>query len=363
MAAHPPIRLLDLGTVSPVRSQSIYHAVGYALQEQSPDTIMLVSPDAPYVSIGRHQDAEREVDLEYCAAQGYPVVRREVGGGAVYLDREQLFTQWIFQAAHLPATVEQRFALYAETLVRAYRALGIAAEYRPINDIHVQGRKIGGTGAARMDLAEVLVGSLMFDFDVDAMARVLKVPSEKFRDKVHQSLTDYMTTMRKELGEPPPRERVIAAYVAASEAVLERPLEPGVLRPDELALAGELDERFAGRPWLEEGGGLHRLGVRIHQDVHVAEGAHKAPGGLIRCLVRLREGRLDDVAFSGDFTARPASAPDDLALALVGCRLDPAELRRRLRDYYDRARPEIPGVQPEDWLAAVLKAAAIEGPA
>jgi len=62
-----PIRLLDLAPVSPLRSQTIYHAVGYALGADSPDTIMLVSPNAPYVSIGRHQDAAREVDLPYCA--------------------------------------------------------------------------------------------------------------------------------------------------------------------------------------------------------------------------------------------------------------------------------------------------------
>ncbi len=358
-----PVRLLELGTVPPIRSQSIYHAVGYALRPESPDTIMLVSPDAPYVSIGRHQDAEREVDLAYCEAQGYSVVRREVGGGAVYLDRNQLFTQWIFQAGHLPATVEQRFVLYASALVRAYHALGIAAEYRPINDIHVTGRKIGGTGAARMDLAEVLVGSLMFDFDIDAMARVLKVPSEKFRDKVHQSLTDYMTTMRRELGEPPPRDRVVAAYVAACEEVLGRRLKPGALRPDELALAEQLDRRFASRAWLEESGGLQRAGVRIHQDVHVAESAHKAPGGLIRCLARMREGRLDDVAFSGDFTARPATLPDELAAELIGCRLEPAALLGRVRAYYEKARPEVPGVQPDDWVTAVLTATAIEGPA
>ena len=146
------------------------------------------------------------------------MIRREVGGGAVYLDGNQLFTQWIFAAEHLPATVEARFALYFDTLVEAYRALGVAADYRPVNDIHVNGRKIGGTGAARMDRAEVVVGSLMFDFDAVTMARVLKVPSEKFRDKVCQTLDDYMTTMRRELGEPPPRAVVVDAYVAACAA-------------------------------------------------------------------------------------------------------------------------------------------------
>ena len=361
--ATTPIRLLDLAPVSPVRSQTIYHAVGYALGPDSPDTIMLVSPDAPYVSIGRHQDAEREVDLEYCAAAGYPVIRREVGGGAVYLDGDQLFTQWIFQAEHLPATVEQRFVVYADTLVRTYRALGIAAEHRPINDIHVAGRKIGGTGAARMDRAEVVVGSLMFDFDVATMARVLRVPSEKFRDKIIQSLTDYMTTMHKELGEAPPRATVIAAYVEACEAVLGRRLELGELRPDELAMAEQFDARFASREWLEDAGGLRKPFVKIHEGVRLAEAAHKAPGGLIRCVLRIRDGQVDDVAFSGDFTARPASMPADLDELLVGSELSEAAIAARIIDYYQRVHPEIPGVAPDDWVAAVMRAAETEMPA
>ncbi len=357
------IRLLDLGTVSPVRSQSIYHAIGYAMGDDSPDTILLVSPDTPYVSIGRHQDADREVDLEYCAAHGLPVIRREVGGGAVYLDGNQLFTQWIFQARNLPGTVQDRFVLYAETLVRTYRALGIAAEYRPINDIHVAGRKIGGTGAARMDRAEVVVGSLMFDFDTASMARVLKVPSEKFRDKVFQSLTEYMTTMRRELGEPPARETVVGTYLESCAAVLGRPIEPGELRVEELELAASLDERFASEDWLREAGGLRRAGVRIHEDVRVGEGAYKAAGGLVRCVARVRGERLDDVGLSGDFTARPATMPGDLEARLRGRHVAEAELLDAVDTYYTDVRPEIPGVTPQDWVAAVMAATTTEVPA
>jgi lipoate-protein ligase A len=363
MTADAPIRLLDLAPVGPIRSQSVYHAVGYALGPDAPDTIMLVSPDAPYVSIGRHQDAAREVDLEYCAEHGLPVVRREVGGGAVFLDGNQLFTQWIFHAEHLPATVEARFERYIETLLRTYRALGIEADYRPINDVHVNGRKIGGTGAARMDRAEVVVGSLMFDFDTTTMARVLRVPSEKFRDKVRQSLEDYMTTMRRELGQAPDRADVVATYLASCVAVLGRPIEPGELRPDELALAEAFDERFATREWLEEGGGLHRVGVKIHEGVRVGEGAHKAAGGLIRCIATVRDERLDDVAFSGDFTALPASVPSDLDAALVGCEIREEALLARITDYYERVSPEIPGVRPSDWAAAVLLATSSQVPA
>lgn len=358
-----PIRLLDLGTVGPLRSQTIFHAVGYAMTEGSPDTILLVSPDAPYVSIGRHQDVDREVDRAVCAELGFPVIRREIGGGAVYLDGNQLFTQWIFAAEHLPATVEDRFTLYCDTLVQAYRALGIEAAYRPVNDIHVNGRKIGGTGAARMDRAEVVVGSLMFDFDVLTMSRVLKVPSEKFRDKVFQTMSEYMTTMRRELGEPPPRQVVVDAYVDACSVALDRAVVPGSLRSEEIELADRLDQRFASLEWLEEGGGLRRPGVKIHEGVRVAEGAHKAAGGLIRSIAVVRDDHLEDVAFSGDFTARPADVPLQVAAALVGCAVVENALLDRVSRYYETTRPETPGVTASDWVTAVLQATSTATPA
>ena len=153
-----PIRLLDLGYVSPLHSQTVYHAVGHALAADAPDTIILVSSDRPYVCIGYHQAVEKEVDLDYCRERGLPVYRREVGGGAVYLDDGQLFTQWVFHAGHLPVDLEARFELYVRPLVETYQALGIPAYLRPINDVHVGGKKIGGTGAAQMGDAEVVVG-------------------------------------------------------------------------------------------------------------------------------------------------------------------------------------------------------------
>ena len=97
--------------------------------------------------------------------------------------------------------------------------------------------------------------------------------------------------------------------------------------------------------------------------MRVGEGAHKAPGGLIRCVATVRDDRLDDVEFSGDFTARPASMPTDLDDLLAGCQISEEALLGRVTDYYGRVQPEIPGVSPGDWVAAVLRATTTEMPA
>ncbi len=351
------VRLLDLGDVSPLRSQTMFHAVAYAMTAETPDTIVLVSPNAAYVSIGYHQDLEREVDLDYCRAHGIPVYRREVGGGAVYLDNGQVFTQWIFHRDHLPASLEERFALYIRPLVETYRALGIPAYHRPINDIHVEGKKIGGTGAAQIGLAELVVGSLMFTFDKRTMARVLKVPSEKMRDKIYQSLEQYMTTMEEQLGYIPDREEVKALYIRKCEEVLGVKIVPGEWTEAEEAMAQELDERFTSEEWLFQKGRLRPPVVKIHEDVYVVEAAHKVPGGLIRVVARLREGHIDDISISGDFTVLPAFAVAAMEQAVRGLRVTRDALIARLQDVYRSLNVQSPGVTPEDFATAILHAA------
>ena len=349
------IRLIDLGEVPPVRSQTCYHAVGYAFGPETPDTIILVSPKTPYVCVGFHQEVEREVDLDYCRQAGLPVYRREVGGGAVYLDRNQLFVQWIFHPESLPASLEEKFSFYVEPIIRTYRLLGIEASFRPINDIHVSGKKIGGTGAARIGQAEVLVGSFMFDFDKKTMSRVLRVSSEKMRDKVFLSLEQYMTTMKELLGEVPERERVKEIYLQQVSELLGAEVREGGMNEAELTEAERLDRLFQSTDWIFQKGPLRPPAVKIHEDVHVQEIDYKAPGGLIRLTARTRGQKLDSVWISGDFTAIPKEAVTDLEKALSGVTLDEKSITEAVSRALQESGLYCPGVELAHWVSALLK--------
>jgi lipoate---protein ligase len=348
------IRLIDAGTVSYLRSQTVYHGAAYARTEKTPDTIILVSPQEPYVCIGFHQELEKEVEVDFCRQNGIPVVRREVGGGAVYLDHNQLFTQWVMRPDRLPWQLEKRFTLYAQPLVETYHALGINANFRPINDIQVSGKKIGGTGAAAIGNAEVVVGSLMFDFNTALMAKVLKVPSEKFRDKVYQSLQEYMTTMKKELGAIPDRERVKEIYRRECEKALGEKIEAGEFTDAELIAIESLDTKFASEEWLHQKGGLKRTGVKIHQDVWVGESTFKARGGLIRVTARLNQNRLEDISISGDFTFHPHNRVAELEQALFDVELSEAAVTHAVSDFYQQSNIQTPGVEIQDWQQAIM---------
>ncbi len=348
------IRLVDLGTVSYLRSQSVYHGVAYAYCDKTPDTIILVSPREPYVCLGFHQEVDKEIDLDFCHQHSLPILRREVGGGAVYLDHNQLFTQWVMRPGRLPWRLERRFELFARPLVNTYHALGIAATFRPINDIHVSGKKIGGTGAAAIAAAEVMVGSFMFDFDTELMAKVLRVPSEKFRDKIYRSLQEYMTTMKKELGTLPDRRKVKELYVAECQKVLGEEVVEGSLTDDEWKAIQAADEKLGSESWIRQKGGIASKGVKIHQDVWVGESTFKARGGLIRVTARLHHGRIEDLSISGDFTFHPHEKLAALEQTLSDVELKADAVGTALKNFFEEEQIQSPGVSISDWQEAVL---------
>ncbi len=106
--------------------------------------------------------------------------------------------------------------------------------------------------------------------------------------------------------------------------------------------------------WLYQKGGLRQGGVKIHEDVRVVEGAHKSPGGLIRVTARVREGRIEDLTLSGDFTMLPKFAPGALELALRGTALTANAVRARIEDVYRSVGIQSPGVSGDDLTKAVM---------
>ncbi|HVB23112.1 MAG TPA: biotin/lipoate A/B protein ligase family protein [Ktedonobacteraceae bacterium] len=351
-------RVIDGGTISWLDSQVIYHAVASAISGTSEPTLTLVSPSKPYICIGYHQELEKEVDVDFCRANDLPITRRQVGGGAVYLDGNQLFWHIIVPRSQAPYRIEDVYTRYLAGPVNALRKMGIPAVHRPVNDIQVEGRKIGGTGAATIGDAIVIVGSLIFDFDYETMVRVLKVPSEKFRDKVYHSMREYLTTIRRELGSNAPTweqgKQILIEEIAKSlsqDAYLSKLSESEQIEMSKWRAMLTSDE------WLYQAGGLRHKGLKIAEGVHVREAAHKAPGGLIRATVVAKDRTLDNLALSGDFFIFPDYSLPGLESALTGSSLIEQELHERSTAYWQDNKIQSPGLAPADVAKVVLLAA------
>ncbi len=341
------MRLNRLETVSWQDSQLLYHAQPRLGREG----LNLLAPATPYVCIGYFQDLEQEVDVAYCRENRIPVFRREVGGGAVYLDGDQLFFQLIIHRNNSLIPEGGKLAFYRKFLqapIEAYRALGIPAEYRQVNDIVVNGRKISGCGAAEIGDYYVLVGNLIVDFDYRTMARVLNVPDEKFRDKVYKTIRENLSTVKRELGGAPPREELWSLLAREFAEVLGSLEVQTAVDPAWRARVEELAERFTSDVWLyQKRHPQARRNVRIRAGVNLLERMRKASGGLLRAVLEVREGVLAMVSISGDFFFYPEERLADLELALTGMALENVE--QAVERFYEEHGIESPGVTPQDF--------------
>ncbi len=355
------LRVLDFGLVSAIRSQAIFHGLAFAMGKDDAPILCLCSPDAPYISIGMHQEIALEVDEDFSRANDLPIYRRHVGGGAVYLDHGQLFTHFIYPRKQAPEFAVNLYPRFIEPVVRTYQEFGIDAAYRPINDIHVKGRKIGGTGAASIGEATVMAGSFMFDFDTVNMAKCLKVPSEKFRDKLKQGLDDYMTTIVKELERPPTREALLVVFLRhCAETLAVEPTPDAPTEAEERAIA-EQETALREEDWTyRKGRKFVQMGVRISADTLLTEASHKAPGGLIRVRLLAKAGAIDNLMITGDFTCLPEDGIDRLGDGLAGAPLTEGALATRIAAQIGELGIEMPGVEATDIETAILAAVHVE---
>ena len=343
------MKLYNLGKVPWYESQTIYHALGYLGRE----ALSLVSPATPYVCIGFHQDVEQEVDMGFCRENNIPIFRREVGGGAVYLDGNQLFYQLILRKDNplVPLKKQTFYRKFLDPVIRVYQRIGIPAEYKPINDLVTGTRKISGTGAGEIEDCIVFVGNLILDFNYEMMTRILKVPDEKFRDKIHKTMVDNLSTIRRELGGAEASlwdEPSLNAMLAEEYEKMVGPMEPS---EKDQALQDKMDHlltRMLSESWLyQKGRKTQGRDVKIRAGVKVVHKMYKAQGGLIRAEYEVREGKMTHVRLSGDFFCYPEKAIEKLEAKLEGQALKEAIIL--IHQFYAIENIETPGISIEDW--------------
>ncbi len=344
------MRLYNLGKVPWEESQLLYHSLAL----QGKEALCLVSPASPYVCIGFHQDVTQEVDLAYCHQNNIPVFRRDVGGGAVFLDGNQLFFQLILKENNpiVPKRIDAFYKKFLQPVIDVHHRIGIAAKYKPVNDLVVEHRKISGTGAAEIGDSIVFVGNLILDFDYETMARVLKIPDEKFRDKVKKTIQENLSTIRRELGEETADkwdEETLNNMMAEEFAKLTGPMAT-VERDDELrAKIDELRGTMMHEDWLYRRGKRSdwRI-VKIKSGLEVVQKMYKATGGLLRAEFCIEEGHYETVSISGDYFCFPQDTTRHLEAAIEGTSTH--SLDKTLSKFYETNRFELPGIEMGDWI-------------
>ena len=318
------------------------------------DTIRFLS-FPPTVLVGRHQALGSEVRLDHCRASGIGTARRITGGGAIYFDQGQLGWELVFGRATLGLGGLGEIArAICEAAAAGLGRLGVAARFRPRNDIEVEGRKLCGTGGFFDGDTIFYQGTLLIDGDPAAMVAALNVPAPKLAKRGLDSAAGRVVTLKELLGSrlPPPAEIKDALLGGLAEG-LGLTVSWDETMPEEEALAQRIhDEEIGTDAFVFEIDDPDR-------DGGLRTATQAAPGGRITAYLRI-EGRAEssrvrDALITGDFFAAPPRIILDLEAALRGVSVQ--EIGPVVDGFFAAARAEVLSVTPGDFRAALVEAA------
>ncbi len=366
----PTWRLLDLGPVDGYTMTNVYEAVSRAVGSgEAPDTLILDHPSRVFVNIGFHQLMEKEIDVDYARSMGFDLVRRTIGGGAI-LDgpwEQDYFVVVNRRSPLCPTTVPEFYRRFMGPPVVALRKLGLDAEVRPPNDILVGGKKISGNGAISVEGSMVLAGDLLLQVPSDLFSRIIRAPSEKFQDKLAESMQGWLTSIEDETGVEPNRGRVKDALIEAFQEELGVDLLLGALSKGEEESLGELVRERRSEEWIfSKDNDFHSLisgdnrEVKVRGGVSVSEAVHKA-GKMIRVVLVSEDDRIAGISISGDFFTQPyVGGISGLEERLVGTPLDEDALNEAVAGAFQELGLTVFGASQEDFVETVMKAKATE---
>jgi lipoate-protein ligase A len=210
-------------------------------------TIRFYGWDPSSVSIGCFQNLEDEVDVKRCEELGIDIVRRRTGGGAVYHDKEGEITYSVIcPETMVDKDINAAYRQICGYVVKGLKTVGIDAEFRPINDITVNGRKISGSAQTRRSGIFTQHGTVLYSVDPEVMFSVLKVDREKVASKGASDPMDLVTSVSRE--SKATKNDILAALASAFAEGKDWYLGP--LTQDELSRAEAIaNERYGNDTW------------------------------------------------------------------------------------------------------------------
>lgn len=186
----------------------------------------------PTLSLGRNQNREAAVDLEFCRDAGIEVVTRPTGGQAVLHDDELTYAVISNEPdAFGGGSVYGTYRRVSEALREGYRRLGVEVDLAPIGaparprngepqspcfvsqsryELAVGRRKIAGSAQRRLRRAFLQHGSLPLTLDRPTLARATRFDHPEILD-------DRTIGLAECLADRPHASRMVEAFRGAFE--------------------------------------------------------------------------------------------------------------------------------------------------
>ena len=232
---------------------------------------------------------------------------------------------------------------------------GFPAEYRPLNDIQVEGRKLVPSSLKIEDGVMTLrIVVNVKPIDTALAGSAMPMPPEKVRDKALKTLDSRFTWLEREAGRSiDETELVEFAIACTARAFGESGLARGALGAAERRYADAFRAELDTERWLFGKSERIRLAGLLRPGDLLGRGREKAMGGMIRATLAVRGESVLGAIVNGDWHPRPLESIAWLEDALCGVAAEPGALRMAVEAFLARADVEFAGVGADDLMAAI----------
>lgn len=222
--------------------------------QQSPPTLRFYQWKPAMLSIGYFQSMEEEVNRAACQTFQIDCVRRTTGGGAVLHEDEVTYSLIApIGYANLPQAILASYQMICEGMILGVNSLGLPAEFAPLNDIVVNHQKISGNAQTRRHGVILQHGTLLLNVNIEKMFSLLKVPSEKLKDKLIHDVKKRVIGLNQLLPTKVSYETVVKAVLKGFQQRFLCHFQEGSASPDELIRTQHYrQEKYQNPAWNDK---------------------------------------------------------------------------------------------------------------
>ena len=344
-------RLIDKGGLSALDCLTVPTALAKGVAAGQPDTLAVYFPLERFVSLGVEQEARQAADLDYCAAEKIPVWRRTTGGGALFVDSQQIFYSVALRLIDpLPGTLDQLYNDWLQPFQRTCRQLNVPAQYQQYNRLQLGAYQIAGAVASLVDGVLLFTANLLVNVSQETVDRVLGITPGSGRGR-------RLTSMRHEYeGHGPPDEvEIRTELVRQFEGLLSIDFARGDLTEGEREAADALGAQIQDDAWLY---GVDNRAAAMRdqpqeEGLRVWRNQRRTEGGLLDLTLVTQNSCIKDIQFTGSPLFLQLDGLRQVENYLRGCFLSPADVGERVINLYQTLGLKSAGTSPADFLILV----------
>lgn len=216
-----------------------------------PNTLRIYWFKPSSVTIGYFQKLTDSVDEDYAKAYSIPYTRRITGGGSVYHDENGELTYSVVASLDdFPRDPIERYKAVCSGLLKAIEYFGLRGEFKPINDVLINNKKVSGSAQTWRRNAFLQHGTFMYNTDLDKLAHVLRAPVEKLSSRGLASIRERVTTISIELGRTVSRDEALEALIKGFRDALNIDYEENGLSNYEIQVVESLVGKYKSLEWI-----------------------------------------------------------------------------------------------------------------